>query len=40
MLEIRSQQVRDNLKRQIAVLSMSVATLEESIAILESERAM
>ncbi|MDZ4686659.1 MAG: winged helix-turn-helix domain-containing protein [Planctomycetaceae bacterium] len=37
MLEIRFQQARDNLKRQIAILSMSVATIEESIAILESE---
>jgi len=37
MLEIRFQQARDNLKRQIAILSLSVATLEESIAILESE---
>lgn len=37
MLKIHSQQARDNLKRQIAILSMSVAALEESIAILESE---
>lgn len=37
MLKIHSQQACDHLKRQITILSMSMAALGESIAILELE---